>query len=85
MITALRFSQWEHLAAKTAMRPLFGMDDFEDTLDPQRQNHLAKLLQNLGQVFVTTPSQKDLFPKAHFLEISEGELKSSRKESHFLL
>ena len=56
MITALRLCQWQHLAKKTELSPLFAIDDYEGTLDIHRQNHLNAFLETMGQVFLTTPS-----------------------------
>jgi len=62
MITALRLSQWKHLANQIEDLPFFAIDDFEGMLDPSRQAYLSAFLQSMGQVFLTTPLDPKKLP-----------------------
>lgn len=55
IVTALRLSQWQHLSMKNGAPPFFAIDDFEGTLDLERQKLLNTSLHSMGQVFLTTP------------------------------
>lgn len=80
MITALRLSQWQHLANKSETIPLFAIDDYEGTLDTYRQKHLNTFLQSMGQVFLTTPAHPQTFvgqegiAHVHFVNIKNGNI-----------
>jgi DNA replication and repair protein RecF len=72
VVMALRFSQWINLKEKIEAAPFFGIDDFEGTLDTERQKYLNEFLQSMGQVFVTTPSQPLLFAQSNLICIEQG-------------
>ena len=55
LITSLKLSQWENLQIMSGTPPLFALDDFEETLDQNRKQHLTAYLQSMKQVFITTP------------------------------
>lgn len=55
LVTALKLSLWENLETLSGMPPLFAIDDFEETLDQNRKQHLTTYLENMRQVFITTP------------------------------
>jgi DNA replication and repair protein RecF len=69
IVTALRLSQWKHLAEKNQTPPLFAIDDYEGMLDEKRQTQLKVTLHSMGQVFLTTPSQNLFFENCIALQI----------------
>ncbi|MES2272569.1 MAG: DNA replication/repair protein RecF [Chlamydiota bacterium] len=54
-IAALRLAEWERLKNRVGAPPLMGIDDLGLHLDEIRQKLLREALEQLGQVFVTTP------------------------------
>jgi len=72
-IAALRLAEWQLLAKKTDLLPLFGVDDFEMHLDSGRQKLFRDALYGLGQVFITTP-QTDPWLEAKRLVMKKGEV-----------
>jgi DNA replication and repair protein RecF len=75
-VTALRFAEWKRLKSLTPSFPLLSLDDFEVHLDIDRQHYLKNELKNFGQVFLTSPYQKnegDLLQIAHELTIENGQ------------
>lgn len=71
---ALRFAEWQLLEKKTGAKPFMIIDDFEGTLDLQRQRHFSDFLKNLGQVFVATPLAPKIFQNACRLYIEAGKI-----------
>ena len=75
-ISAIRFAEWEYMAATLENKPLLGIDDFGIQLDEHRQMQLKRHLSNFGQVFLTTPlfekKDLDLLPAYHMLHIEKG-------------
>lgn len=80
MITALRLSQWVHLAKKIEATPLFAIDDYEGSLDTHRQKHLNTFLGTMGQVFLTTPSDPHMIinnegtDRTHLINVQDGKI-----------
>lgn len=75
IIAALRLCIWEHLKEQTGEMPFFGIDDFGAHLDRTRQHNFEEKLQNLGQIFLTSPSaSREIFPDKNILEIASGEI-----------
>lgn len=74
IVTALRLSQWDHLTKQSEEPPLFAIDDFEGTLDVDRQEHLNASFRSMGQIFLTTPRFPINAPEAneHHICISQG-------------
>ena len=75
-IAALRLAEWRHLQRQIDSPPLFGVDDLELHLDPERQNRFRNALEQLGQVFVTTPTPDPSWPSACRFRISSKVLLS---------
>jgi DNA replication and repair protein RecF len=75
IIAALRFSEKERLSALHGSEPLFGMDDFTNHLDHQRQQLLKAQLMDKTQTFLTTPLLEPQ-GEAHFF-IEKGSIKQS--------
>ncbi len=71
-IAALRLAEWRRLAKQVEMTPLFGVDDFEMHLDADRQKLFKQALDDLGQVFITTPQTACEWPGAKRLAIQSG-------------
>jgi DNA replication and repair protein RecF len=69
-IAALRFAEWERLSKRVGAPALMGIDDLGLHLDETRQKLLKKVLQTLGQVFITTPNLH--LEDAHTIQIHEG-------------
>jgi DNA replication and repair protein RecF len=71
-ISAVRFAEWERLQSLAAAPPLMCIDDFGVHLDATRHTLFQNKLQNLNQVFLTSPFDIDI--SAHKLHISNGNL-----------
>ncbi len=71
-IAALRLAEWQRLAHQVEMTPFFGVDDFEMHLDADRQKLFKNALDDLGQVFITTPQTDCEWQGAHRLAITQG-------------
>ena len=56
-IAALKIAEWERLSERVGGRALMGFDDLGQHLDDTRQKLLHDSLDELGQVFITTPHQ----------------------------
>ncbi len=54
-IAALKVAEWERLCKRIGAKALMGFDDLGQHLDDTRQKLLQNSLDELGQVFVTTP------------------------------
>ncbi len=54
-IASLHLAEWQCLCKRTGVQALMGIDDLSLHLDAIRQNLLRNALDELGQVFVTTP------------------------------
>ena len=72
-IASLRLAQWRRLQQQTGAPPLFGVDDLDLHLDQERQNLFKNALQELGQVFVTTPNLNPIWPAARRFRIVSGQ------------
>lgn len=56
-VAALRLAEWECLASLSEERPLLLIDDIGIGLDDYRQRQLFRLLETLGQVFITSTKE----------------------------
>jgi DNA replication and repair protein RecF len=54
-VAALKFAEWERLSRQIRAPALMGIDDLGLHLDDTRQKLLRSRLEQLGQVFLTTP------------------------------
>jgi recombinational DNA repair ATPase RecF len=54
------------------MTPLFGVDDFEMHLDAERQKLFRNALNDLGQVFITTPQTECDWQESKRLAVHKG-------------
>ena len=69
-IAALRLAEWERLCKRIGAPALMGFDDLGQHLDDTRQKLLKSSLDELGQVFITTPhAPKD---EGHLIHIDNG-------------
>jgi DNA replication and repair protein RecF len=68
-IAALRFAEWERLCKRTEGKALMGIDDLGLHLDDTRLQTLKNRLDQLGQVFLTTPNR---FDQGHHIHIQNG-------------
>ena len=67
---ALKLAEWD-LFTKFADAPaLLGIDDFGLHLDKARSSHFSQTLEQLGQVFITSPNAIESLPDANILTIS---------------
>lgn len=71
-IAALRLAEWRRLRQKIEAPPLFAIDDFELHLDRERKTLFCQALEELGQVFITTPDTHPNWPQATLLKIHAG-------------
>ncbi len=69
-IAALRLAEWERLSKRVQVPALLGIDDLGLHLDETRQKLLQSSLDQLGQVFITTPHRP--FADGHALHIQNG-------------
>lgn len=75
ILAAIRLCIWEHIKERSDAVPLFGIDDFGAHLDPSRQKNFEQKLQNLGQIFLTSPtSNKEIFSQKQIVEIDSGKI-----------
>jgi DNA replication and repair protein RecF len=74
-IAALRLSEWHRLQKQIEACPLFGIDDLEIHLDPDRQQLFRQSVQKLGQVFITIPQINPSWPEASLQRVSAGTAK----------
>lgn len=56
LVTALRLAEWQRLKERSGYPPLLGIDDFGVHLDARRYELIQREIQDLGQVFLTTPN-----------------------------
>ena len=67
---ALKLAEWD-LFTKLAEAPaLLGIDDFGLHLDKTRTSHFSQSLEQIGQVFITTPNPIESINDANILTIS---------------
>lgn len=71
-LAAIRLAEWQLLRKQIGGRALFGIDDLELYLDPERQQRLKEALHQLGQVFLTTPQIDPQFSDARRFQIHAG-------------
>ncbi len=71
-IAALRLAEWRRLAKQVDLPPLFGIDDFEMHLDQRRQGLFQDALNELGQVFITTPQTLPVWKNVQKVAIQGG-------------
>lgn len=71
-IAALRLAEWRRLAKQVDLSPLFGIDDFEMHLDQRRQKLFREALNDLGQVFITTPQTECEWEGARKVGVQSG-------------
>ncbi len=73
---ALKLAEWDRLAHRLAIQPLMAVDDIGLALDPTRQTQFQTKLENLSQVFITTPyPPKD---QGSHIQIHQGKIIPSR-------
>ncbi len=77
-IAALKLAEWERLCQRVGAPALMGIDDLGLHLDETRQKLLRSSLEQLGQVFITTPylpsTWKELEQGRH-IHVSNGSIK----------
>lgn len=71
-IAALRLAEWERLCKRVGANALMGIDDLGLHLDETRQKLLRSALDNLGQVFITTPNLH--LEQGHHIRIENGQI-----------
>ncbi|MCH9633665.1 MAG: DNA replication and repair protein RecF [Chlamydiae bacterium] len=59
LITALYLAEYQRIWEKSQEPPLFCIDDIGQNLDKSRLEKLYQLLDQMGQVFITTPKKLD--------------------------
>lgn len=69
-IAALRLAEWERLCKRIGAPALMGFDDLGQHLDDTRQKLLRSSLNELGQVFITTPYNPK--EEGHHIHIQNG-------------
>ena len=55
-LLSLRLAEWMILREDLNYTPIFGIDDFGAHLDPSRTKALESLIESMGQVFLTMPT-----------------------------
>jgi DNA replication and repair protein RecF len=73
-VISLRFAEWDRLLARLSCTPLMAIDDLGLALDLSRQAQVLEKLQNLGQVFVTTPSLLTHLATSNKIYIKQGQM-----------
>ncbi len=59
---ALRLAEWKRLETFTGEKPLMLLDDISTSLDQKRTEHLFRLLDSLGQLFLTGTEEPICYP-----------------------
>ena len=72
-IAALKMAEWFEVKERSEALPILSIDDFAVHLDPKRTLSLQKMMENFGQVFLTTPFPDEI-PEAHTLHLEGGTL-----------
>lgn len=70
LLVALRIAEWELLKEKSDSLPLFCIDDFGSHLDEERTCLLRDSLEEMGQVFLTSPRPLFDHSECHYIELS---------------
>jgi DNA replication and repair protein RecF len=73
-LASLRLAEWKRLQQQAHVSPILGIDDFELHLDQERQRLFQAALEELGQVFVSTPELKPSWASAKHFTISSGKI-----------
>lgn len=73
LIASLKLAEWQRLKNRIGDTPLMGIDDFGMHLDETRQARLKGKLNELGQVFLTTPFTPT---EGHAIHIAQGKVHS---------
>ena len=72
-LAAIRLAEWQRLRAISETSPLMSIDDFGIHLDENRQSLLQRQMQDLGQVFLSSPCLlKET--KSHAFMIEKGNI-----------
>ncbi len=72
-LAAIRLAEWQRLRAISETSPLMSIDDFGIHLDENRQSLLQQQMQDLGQVFLSSPCLlKET--KSHAFMIEKGSI-----------
>lgn len=74
LMTSIYLAEFRRLQNKIDEPPIFCLDDLGQNLDKERLNRLLKALENMGQVFITTPHLPNYSFKCEnrVFEIEEG-------------
>lgn len=73
-IAALRLAEWERLSKRVEAPALMAIDDLALHLDEARQKLLRSRLEQLGQVFITTPFVPATCQSDHLICIANGSI-----------
>lgn len=78
LTTALYLAEYERLLHKSEELPIFCVDDLGQNLDPSRLHRLLEKLENMGQVFITSPRLPSYTFKhpLKVFEIVDGEIRT---------
>jgi len=81
-VASLRLAEWIRLQTQTEEIPLMCIDDVGISLDRSRETLLYSHLQNLGQVFLTSPRADIPLPeKTYCLSVRQGTIVDSLTSS----
>jgi DNA replication and repair protein RecF len=70
IISALKLTEFDILKSKIDVNPIFAIDDFSVHLDHNHRNLLKNKVQNLSQVFITSP-EKIEFEDANYINLKD--------------
>jgi DNA replication and repair protein RecF len=73
IISALKLTEFDILKSKIEIDPIFAVDDFSVHLDQDHTNLLKNKVQNLSQVFITSP-EKIVFENANYIDLKSLKL-----------
>jgi DNA replication and repair protein RecF len=78
LITALYLAEYQRLLNNTDETPLFCIDDIGQNLDASRLQSLYEMLDQMGQVFITTPELPSYTFKGsvQLFEIDQGQIRA---------
>ena len=74
-VLCLKFCEWKYLMTKKGQKPLLLLDDIFAELDKNKCQQVFSIMQEMGQVFITTTGQNEL-PQSRAIKnyiIADGE------------
>lgn len=71
-VAALRLAEWQRLHHQCGYKPLLIVDDVAVSLDDGRRSRLLEILEDFGQVFLSSPQNLKSWVNAKFFHVANG-------------